>query len=73
MMTAVFATMLLALILGWFGRRWMALACLGVCLGLSVGLFLYEVYSPDYGFRMPWLQTEFADPSQPALVGRDLA
>ena len=71
MMTAVFATMLLALVLGWVGRRCMALACLAVCLGLSVGLFLYEVYSPDYGFRMPWLQT--GEPVRPSLVERGVA
>ncbi len=69
MMAAVFATMLLALVLGWFGPRWMALTSLAVCLGLSVGLFLYEVYSPDYGFRMLWLQTELGGPLRPALVG----
>jgi hypothetical protein len=27
-----------------------------VCLALSIGLFLFEIYSPDYGFHMPWLQ-----------------
>jgi hypothetical protein len=58
MMVAVFATMMLALLLGWFARGWMAITCLAACLGLSVGLFLYEVYSPDYGFAMPWLQTD---------------
>jgi hypothetical protein len=21
-------------------------------------LFLFETYSPDYGFRMPWLQVQ---------------
>jgi hypothetical protein len=28
-----------------------------VSIALAVGLFLYEIYSPEYGFRMPWLQT----------------
>lgn len=73
MMTAVFATMLLALVLGWFGRPWMALVCLAACLALSAGLFLYEVYSPDYGFRMPWLQTERDGPVLPLLVAGDMA
>ena len=59
MMVAVFAAMLLTFTFGWFGHRQMAAACLVVCLGLSVWLFLFEVYSPDYGFRMPWIQTQF--------------
>jgi hypothetical protein len=61
MMAAVFATMLLSVAIGWFGHRTLALACFGICLALSLGLFLYEVYSPDYGFRMPWLQVERYD------------
>jgi hypothetical protein len=56
MMTAVFATMLLAFILDLAGLSRLAVSCLVVSLALSTGLFLWEVYSPDYGFRMPWLQ-----------------
>lgn len=59
MMVAVFATMTLGLILGWFGRRSLAVAFLAACLVLSIGLFLFEIYSPEYGLRMPWIQTEF--------------
>ena len=59
MMVAVFATMSLALICGWFGRRLLAIALLVLCLTLTVGLFLFEIYSPESGFRMPWIQTEF--------------
>jgi len=59
MMVAVFATMSLALICGWFDRRLMAVALLVLCLTLSIGLFLFEIYSPETGFRMPWIQTEF--------------
>jgi hypothetical protein len=59
MMAAVFATMSLALICGWFGRRSLAVALLVFCLTLSIGLFLFEIYSPETGFRMPWIQTEF--------------
>ncbi len=58
MMAAVFAVLSLALVVGWFGRRSLALACLAVCLVLAVKLFLWEIYSPEYGFRMPWIQTE---------------
>ena len=57
MMVAVFATMLLALVLGWIERRTLAIASFAACLALSVWLFLFEIYSPDYGFRMPWIQT----------------
>jgi hypothetical protein len=57
MMAAIFATMVLALVSGWFGRRTVAIGCLIVCLILAVKLFLWEIYSPEYGFRMPWLQT----------------
>ena len=56
MMAAVFATMLLAFVLDLFGLSRLAVSCLVLSLALSVGLFLWEVYSPDYGFRMPWLQ-----------------
>ena len=58
MMTAIFATLLAALVLDWRGARRCAVICLMVCLILTVGLFLWEVYSPDYGFRMPWLKVE---------------
>ena len=58
MMTAIFATLLASLVLGWFVNRCAAIACLGACLVMTVWLFLYEVYSPDYGFAMPWLQVE---------------
>jgi hypothetical protein len=56
MMAAVFASLLLAFVLDLAGLRRLALASLFASLALCVGLFLWEVYSPDYGFRMPWLQ-----------------
>ena len=58
MMVAVFAALLCAFVAGWFGRRWLAAACIAATFVLTLGLFLYEVYSPEYGFRMPWIQTE---------------
>jgi hypothetical protein len=58
MMAAVYATLLTAFILDLTGRRRMAISCLFLSLALGVGLFLWEVYSPDYGFGMPWLQVE---------------
>jgi hypothetical protein len=55
MMLAIFLAMTLALLLGHIGRSRLAVACLFVSLALAAWLFLFEVYSPDYGFRMPWL------------------
>ena len=55
-MVVIFATMSLALAAGRFGPRWLAVVSVLLCLALSAGLFLFEIYSPDYGFRMPWLQ-----------------
>jgi hypothetical protein len=55
MMAAVFASLFLAFTLDFAGLRRLALACLLVCFVLCLGLFLWEVYSPEYGFRMPWL------------------
>lgn len=56
MMAAVFATLLAALVLDFTGYSRAAIACLLLSLGLGTWLFLWEVYSPDYGFRMPWLE-----------------
>ncbi len=58
MMVVVFATMSLALICVWVGQRWLSVALFATSLGLAVGLFLWEIYDPGYGFRMPWIQTE---------------
>ena len=55
MMVAVFATMLLAMLFGWKGREAPAIMALAACLALSIWLFLFEIYSPEHGFRMPWL------------------
>jgi len=67
MMTAIFATMFLALLALWLGRGAIAVGILVVCLALSVWLFLFEIYSPTTGFRMPWLQTDWA-PAVPAAA-----
>lgn len=56
MMTLIFALLTLALCLGYFGRARIALLCLLASLAFSIGLFLFEVYNPEYGFRMPWIQ-----------------
>ena len=58
MIVAVFSALFLTLVLGWFGRQGLAAIALVACLALFVWEFLYEIYSPEYGFRMPWIQTE---------------
>ena len=57
MMAAIFATALLAFAASWRGHQRFASLCFLLGIALAVGLFLYEIYSPQYGFRMPWLQT----------------
>ena len=59
MMLAVFATMSLALLAGHQRPRWLAILSMLACLALTIGLFLFEIYSPEVGFRMPWLQVQF--------------
>ena len=56
MMVAIFASMVLALIAARWGPRRLALAMLFICLALSTAEFLWEIYSPQDGFRLPWLQ-----------------
>ena len=55
-MTATFSALGAALLLNLVGFARLAVVCLLVCLALCVGIFLWEIYSPEYGFRMPWLQ-----------------
>lgn len=60
MMSAVFASLFLGFVLDFLGYRRLAVSCLLLSLVLGVSLFLWEIYSPQYGFRMPWLQVEAA-------------
>jgi len=57
MMAIIFFAMSAALVSGWFGRRTLAIALVAVTLLIAVHLFLWEIHSPEYGFRMPWIQT----------------
>jgi len=68
MMVLVFATMFLTMVFGWFGRRSIAAVFLIACIVLSLGEFMWEIYSPDYGFDMPWIQTD-AGPALPTRIG----
>jgi hypothetical protein len=58
MMLAIFAFLTIAFFLDFLGRRRPALIWLAASLGLTLYLFTWEIYSPDYGFRMPWLEVE---------------
>ena len=57
-MFCIFATLLLALLLGWLGRDRYALGAIAATFVLAIWLFLFEIYSPEYGFRMPWISTQ---------------
>ena len=57
MMAIVFALLSAALLVGWFGRRPLAILLVAIALLLAFHLFLWEIYSPEYGFRMPWIDT----------------
>lgn len=57
-MTITFALLLAAFVFGLSDLPRTAMACLFLCFAMVVGIFLWEIYSPDYGFRMPWLQVD---------------
>lgn len=69
MIVAVFTALFLTFVFGWMA--WWRLAALAVvvCLGVYVWEFLYEVYSPEYGFRMPWIQVELSPGPGPTTGG----
>ena len=58
MMAAIYAILLIAFVLDLLGRGRLAACCLFLSFIICVWLFLWEIYSPEYGFRMPWLQVE---------------
>jgi hypothetical protein len=55
MMAAIYLAMLAAFGLAWARRKGLALMAAGVCFALATHLFLWEIWSPETGFRMPWL------------------
>ena len=67
MMLAVFAFLALAFLLDFLGRSGPALICLAASLVLTLWLFAWEIYSPEYGFRIPWLQAELEQ--RPPVAG----
>lgn len=66
MMALIFATLTAAFAASLFQLRGLAVAALLLCLALSAGLFLFEIHSPEDGFRMPWLQVRAPAPGRPA-------
>jgi hypothetical protein len=58
MMASVFTVLALAMVLALAGRPRLAAAAMAACLMLSIGEFLWEIYNPNYGFRMPWIQVD---------------
>ncbi|MCF1708799.1 hypothetical protein L0V05_08230 [Tabrizicola sp. J26] len=57
MMVAIFLTMLAALSFAWARQKDATWVAAGLCLLLTALLFLWEVWSPVDGFRMPWIDT----------------
>lgn len=69
MIVAVLASLFLTVILGWLGWRTLSAIALVICLAVYLWEFLYEIYSPEYGFRMPWIQTELVVPDGGEGIG----
>ena len=63
MMVLIFLTMLAALALAWLHRPLASRLAAAACLILATWLFLWEIYSPETGFRMPWIDTHLAMPT----------
>lgn len=57
MMFIIFGFMLAAYLLSWFHCHRLAIACYTLNLLMAIGLFLFHVYSGQYGFKMPWLSS----------------
>jgi len=57
-MTITFALLVAAFVLRLLDLPRAAAVSLSLSAAFTIGLFLWEIYSPDDGFRMPWLQVE---------------
>ena len=55
MMAFIYACMLTTLILGYLQKEKAALWFCVLTGVLVFSLFLWEIYSPQYGFSMPWI------------------
>lgn len=56
MMVIIYAALLAALTLEWLVIGRMAVMVLVCVLVFSTMWFLFHIYSPEDGFRMPWLE-----------------
>jgi len=63
-MLFVFTTMALSLVFAYIGRNKVAMLLMFACLSLGVNLFLRDIYSPEDGFRIPWIQVRAITPFQ---------
>ncbi len=62
MMLLIFAVLMGAFVLGWYGRERFAIAVYALAFVIAAGLFLWEIYSPATGFAMPWISVDRAAP-----------
>lgn len=63
MMFFTFALLSIALILLMTKKKSISILFMLLCLIFAIKEFLWEIHSPDYGYRMPWIQTELLDNS----------
>ncbi|RAK32176.1 hypothetical protein C7374_102174 [Falsochrobactrum ovis] len=63
MMFFTFALLSIALLLLLTEKKTASILCIIFCLMFAIKEFLWEIHSPDYGYRMPWIQTELLDNS----------
>lgn len=56
MMVLIYTVLLAALTLEWLAAGRVALISIIGVLLLATGWFLFHVYTPENGFRIPWLQ-----------------
>jgi hypothetical protein len=68
MMVLIFLTMLAALALAWLHRPIASRLAAAACLVVATWLFLWEIYSPETGFRMPWIDTQLVLPTDGAMA-----
>lgn len=55
MMPIIFGCMLIGIILGWYKKDKLSFLSIFMALVCVTSLFLFEIYSKQYGFEMPWI------------------
>jgi hypothetical protein len=56
MMLVIFTLLFISLLCAWFRFERIALCFFALTLVCVVSHFLFDIYSPQYGFKMPWIQ-----------------